>query len=110
MNLERGDVVRSEDPFKRGGDAQRPRLVVNNDDHPFGDEQHIAVAVSTKRYGRSIPLTDDVWCVGGVPVDSFVAPWAVHSPRIEDIVAWQGRVDGAFVDRVVDELFVYVSA
>ena len=48
MQPERGDVVRSVDPFKLGGSRQRPWLIVNNDAHPFGDEQYVAVAVSTR--------------------------------------------------------------
>ncbi|ADQ65975.1 hypothetical protein C499_19382 [Halogeometricum borinquense DSM 11551] len=98
MQPERGDVVRSSDPFKLGDDRQRPWLIVNNSTHPFGDQQYIAVAISTKGYDDSLPLTDDLWEVGGVPRDSFVSPWAVHSPRKEDFVAWQGRLEKAFVD------------
>jgi mRNA-degrading endonuclease toxin of MazEF toxin-antitoxin module len=109
MQPERGDVVRSTDPFKVGANSQRPWLIVNNDTHPFGDEQYIAVAVSTKEYGDSIALGDDVWEVGGVPEESFVSPWAVHSPRIEDLVAWQGRVTDVFVDDVVAELTSYLQ-
>jgi hypothetical protein len=45
------------------------------------------VAISTKEYEDSLPLTADVWEVGGVPRKSFVSPWAVHSPREEDLVA-----------------------
>jgi hypothetical protein len=56
MEPQRGDVVRSTDPFKLGADQQRPWLIVNNNTHPFGDEQHVAVAVSTKRYEVSLPL------------------------------------------------------
>lgn len=108
MQFSRGDVVRSSDPFKRGTDRQRPWLVINTDRHPFADEQHIAVAVTTKRYDDSIALEDAVWEVGGVPEESFVSPWAVHSPRIEDLVAWQGRVVADFVDEVVDEIERYV--
>lgn len=109
MNLARGDVVRSSDPFKVGADRQRPWLVVSADDHPFADEQCIALSVSTKQYGPSIPLTDDVWVVGGVPGESFVAPWSVHSPRTEDVVAWQGRVAESLVDRAVDDLRGFVT-
>lgn len=104
----RGDVVRSSDPFKLGTDRQRPWLVINTDAHPFADEQHVAVAVTTKEYADSLALRDDVWETGGVPKESFVSPWAVHSPRIEDIVAWQGRVTERFVGRVVDTLETYV--
>lgn len=108
MQPTRGDVVRSTDPFKLGEDSQRPWLVVNTDAHPFGDEQLVAVAVSTKSYDESLALAPEVWTTGGVPRESFVSPWAVHSPRVEDLVAWQGRVTEAFVDEVVDELTGYL--
>ena len=55
--------------------------------HPFGDKQFVVVAISTKEYKDSIALEPDVWTVGGVTQESFVSPWAVHSPRIEDLVA-----------------------
>ncbi len=108
MQPTRGDVVRSVDPFKLGSDRQRPWLIVSTDSHPFGDEQYIAVAVSTKAYTDSLALTTDVWTVGGVPRDSFVSPWAIHSPRAEDFVAWQGTVTEAFVQRVVRQLTEYL--
>lgn len=109
MQPERGDVVRSQDPFKLGTDSQRPWLIVSNGSHPFSDEQFLAVAISTKQYERSLSLDPDVWTIGGVPRESFVSPWAVHSPRIEDLVAWQGRVTAEFTDRVVSELESYVE-
>ncbi len=108
MQPERGDIVRSSDPFKLGEKRQRPWLIVNNSSHPFNDEQFLAVAISTKEYERSIAL-DDVWEVGGVPRESFVSPWAVHSPRLEDLVAWQGRVTDEFVGTVVDEIETYIG-
>jgi len=108
MQPERCDVVRSVDPFKLGEDSQRPWLIVSNDSHPFGDEQFVAVAISTKEYGDLISLKPGVWTVGGVPQQSFVSPWAVHSPRVEDLIAWQGRVTDEFVNEVVDELETYL--
>ncbi len=59
MQPELGDVVRSVDPFKLGEDRQRPWLVVNNDLHPFSDEQFVAVAISTKEYEDSIAVKPD---------------------------------------------------
>lgn len=108
MQPERGDVVRSSDPFKLGEDRQRPWLVVNTDSHPFSEEQYLAAAVSTKEYPESIAFQSGVWEEGGVPRESFVSPWAVHSPRREDIVAWQGRVTDDFVGDVVDSLVGYL--
>lgn len=108
MQPERGDVVRSADPFKLGEDSQRPWLLVNNESHPFGDEQFLAVAISTRAHEDSIPLESSVWKTGGVPRESFVSPWAVHSPRIEDLVAWQGTVTTKFVDHVVSTIETYL--
>lgn len=109
MQPERGDVVRSVDPFKLGSDKQRPWLVLSDDRHPFAGEQFIAVAVSRKEYGPSIRLTDEVWETGGVPEESFVAPWSVHSPRSEDLIVWQGRVAETFVNRVIAALRGYLD-
>ena len=109
MELERGDVVRSSDPFKTGNDRQRPWLIVSNRTHPFFGDQYIALAISTKQYDESLELSDDSWEIGGVPETSFVSPWAVHSPRIEDLVKWQGRVSGEFVDQAIDSLLPYLS-
>lgn len=107
MQPERGDVVRSVDPFKLGEETQRPWLIINNSSHPFGAEQHIAVAISTSEHSDSIALDDTIYQTGGVPEQSYASPWAVHSPRTEDLIAWQGRVEEAFVDRVVSELETY---
>ena len=109
MQPERGDVVRSSDPFKLGEDSQRPWLIINNESHPFGDEQYVAVAISTKEYSDSISLQSDVWETGGVPQESFVSPWAIHSPRTEDLITWQGRVTEEFVGTVVKTLETYLQ-
>lgn len=109
MQPKRSDVVRSQDPFKLGTDRQRPWLIVSNDAHPFQGEQYLAVAISTKQYDQSIPLEPAVWEVGGVPRQSFVSPWAVHSPRTEDVLTWQGRVTDEFTDRVVSQLDTYLD-
>ena len=109
MHPEQGDVVRSVDPFKLGENNQRPWLIINNDSHPFSDEQFVAVAISTKEYENSIALEPDIWTVGGVPRQSFVSPWAVHSPRIEDLIVWQGRVTDEFVRDVVAALETYLQ-
>lgn len=66
------------------------------------------MAISRNRYEPSLALTDEVWEVGGVPAELYVAPWSIHSPRIEDVVAWQGRVTEEFVDRTVSELTGYL--
>lgn len=109
MQPSRGDVVRSLDPFKLGTDRQRPWLIINNESHPFDDQQYIAVAISTKPYDDSIALSADCWEVGGVPKQSYISPWAVHSPRTEDFVAWQGTLTESVIQQVVDEINLYLQ-
>ncbi|MFC3477002.1 hypothetical protein [Halobacterium litoreum] len=79
MQPERGDVVRSSDPFKLGEDSQRPWLIVNNESHPFNDEQFLAVAVSTKEYRDSLVMSSDNWDVGVFhSVRSFLRGQSTH--------------------------------
>jgi hypothetical protein len=94
--------------LKLGTDSQRPWLILSDESHPFEDEQYIAVAISTSEYVDSIPLDSEDWVVGGVPRKSFVSPWAVHSPRVKDLVAWQGRVTDALAETVVDDVVSYL--
>lgn len=108
MQPDRGDVVRSSDPFKLGEDGQRPWLIVNNDLHSFADEQYLAVTMSTTELEESIPPRSDNWRTGGVPRGPFVSPWAVRSPRIEDLVGWQGRLTDDFVEDVVETVTTYL--
>lgn len=75
MSHDRGDVVWSDDPFKHGT-AGRPWLVLNDDTHPFGDEQHMAVALSTSGHDAALPIREDDWVEGGTPKRSYVLPWA----------------------------------
>lgn len=92
-----------------GADQQRPWLVINNNAHPFVNQQYIAVAISTKSYADSIPITDEGWAVGGVPRQSYISPWAIHSPRTEDLGAWQGRLTESFVAEVIDAATDYLQ-
>lgn len=80
MTYTRGDVVRSIDPFKLGDDAERYWLISNDDTHPFADEQFIAISLTTKRHEPTLTIPSDAWIDGGLPADSFVSPWALHSP------------------------------
>lgn len=110
MTYRRRDVVWSSDPFKDDPDAGRPWLVVNNDRHPFADEQYVAVALTTSGYDDTLTVPEEAWVEGGTPTRSHVVPWAVHSPDHADVERRQGRLDGTFVERVIDALLTYVEA
>jgi hypothetical protein len=118
-SYQRGDVVWTTDPFKQGVEMERLWLIVSSDAHPFYGEQYIGLGVTTTPRLISHPLRDEYWTAGGTPKPSYVAPWAVHSPRQEDIQPpsnydeidnpWQGTLKQSFVDDVVDELGIYIQ-
>jgi len=107
---ERGAVVRSVDPFKLGADAERYWLVISNDSHPFGDEQVIAVTLTTVAHEPTMAIPDDAWVEGGVPRESVVSPWGVHSFHVETITEQVGRLDESFVADVVAAMIGYVES
>jgi len=96
----RGDVVRSVDLFKLGEAAERFWLILNDEDHPFADEQYIAVAISTSLHEPGLSIPEGAWEDGGLPRASYVSPWALHSPRVEDITERVGKVTPEFCGEV----------
>jgi hypothetical protein len=75
----------------------------------------LGVGVTTTPRLISHLLRDEYWTVGGTPKPTYVAPWAVYSPRQEDIQPpsnydeiddpWQGTLKQSFVD----ELGIYIQ-
>lgn len=109
MSYDRGDVLWSRDPFKDDPDAGRPWLVLNNETHPFREEQSMSVALSTSGYEPALPIEAGDWLDGGLPRRSYALPWAVHSPRHRYVHRRIGRLTVGLVDRVVDALGSYVG-
>lgn len=106
MSYRRGDVVWGPDPFK-SGENPRPWLVLNNDTHPFVDEEYLTVTLTTTPHEAGIPIENSDWVEGGIPRRSYASPWAVASPKHAAIVRRQGRLDEPFVRTVVDALETY---
>ena len=46
MSYQRGEIVWGPDPFK-SGENPRPWLILNNESHPFGDEEYMTVTLTT---------------------------------------------------------------
>lgn len=97
----RGDVVRSLDPFKLGDGAERYWLIISDEKHPFADEQYIAVAITTSHHEPGLEIPDEAWTDDPLPSQSYVSPWALHSPRIEDITDRVGGVGSEFCEAVL---------
>lgn len=109
MAYTRGDVVRSVDPFKLGDDAERYWLIGNGDDHPFSGEQFIGISLTTTPHDPAIAIPDDAWIDGGLPEESFVLPWALHSPRVEDITDRSGVLSPAFCETVLADARAFLA-
>ena len=86
MSYQRGDVVWGPDPFK-SGENPRPWLILNNDTHPFGEEEYMTVTLTTTPHDEGIPLEDTNWVEGGMPRQSYASPWQSRrrsTPRLFD--------------------------
>lgn len=108
MKYERGDVVWADDPFKADPDAGRPFLVVSNDRHPFADEQVAVVALTTTPRDEAVLLVDDAVTIGGLPEESYVAPWLTFTRDERHVERRLARVEQGFVDEIIDELLTYL--
>lgn len=105
----RGDVVRSVDPFKLGEAAERYWLILSDDDHPFADEQYIAVAITTSPHEPGLSIPHEAWEDDGLPRTSYVSPWALHSPRVEDITDRVAMLSSDFCESVLEASREYLS-
>jgi mRNA-degrading endonuclease toxin of MazEF toxin-antitoxin module len=108
MSYRRGDVVWGPDPFK-SGENPRPWLILNNDSHPFGEEEYMTITLTTTSHDEGVPIDDSDWAEGGMPRRSFASPWTVASPKHAALVRRQGRLEESFVRTVVDALQGYLA-
>jgi mRNA-degrading endonuclease toxin of MazEF toxin-antitoxin module len=108
MSYQRGDVVWGPDPFK-SGENPRPWLILNNETHPFGDEQYMTVTLTTTPHDGTVPIEESDWVEGGMPRRSYASPWSVASPKHAALIRRQGRLAESFVRSVVDELVTYLG-
>ncbi|MFO8113900.1 MAG: hypothetical protein R6U01_00855 [Halorubrum sp.] len=63
MTAERGTVVKGPDLFS--DNDFRPYIRINDDTHPFAEEEAVYVAATTTRRSAAIPLTDSDFVAGG---------------------------------------------
>jgi mRNA-degrading endonuclease toxin of MazEF toxin-antitoxin module len=108
-HLERGHVVLAPDPFKPDDDATRPRVVVNNERHPFDKEQYVVMGLTTRTwYEERIPLEPDDYRHRTAPRDSAIVPHAVASLGPVLMTDYVCRIRGEPLDRAVETLVEYL--
>lgn len=103
----RGDVRWGPAPHK-SSPAFRPWLVASTSDHPFADEECIAVALTTTPHDEGIEVPDDAWIAGGSRKRAFASPWYVTTIKKDTFDRHQGTLAASFVDRVATALHEYV--
>ena len=107
--LERGHTVLASDPFKPDGDATRPWVIVNNDRHPFDQEQYIVMALTTQKwYDERVQLTDADYGDRGAPRERSIVPHAVASLAPWLMSDYVCRIRSAPLDVAVDALVAYL--
>jgi mRNA-degrading endonuclease toxin of MazEF toxin-antitoxin module len=87
---ERGAVVKGPDLL--ADNNFRPYVRINDDTHPFADEEAVYVAATTTRRPVAIPLTETDFVAGGLPRETYVNPWTVVTIRHADIHDEEGRL------------------
>jgi hypothetical protein len=87
---ERGTVVKGPDLL--ADNDFRPYVRINDDTHPFADEEAVYVAATTTRRSAAIPLTEEDFVDGGLPRETCVNPWTVVTIRHADVHGDEGRL------------------
>lgn len=109
--LSRGHVVLAPDPFKSDADATRPWVVVNNETHPFDEEQYVVMGLTTRTwYDERVPLTAADYRHRRAPRDSSVVPHAIASLGPAMMTDYVCRVRDEPLDRAVDTLMGYLRS
>ena len=81
---------------------------MNNDAHPFGDEEYMTVTLTTT-HEPAVAIEASDWVEGGMPRQSYASPWSVASPKHAALVRRQGRLEESFVQTVVDAMKTYLE-
>lgn len=98
MTYTRGDVVRGPDVL--GTSPRRPWLCVSDEIHPFSNEEAIYAMVTSVPHQPAIGLEEADFESGGLPRQSFAAPYALTTIKHEDM----GPVDGVLTASKTEEI------
>ena len=107
MSPDRGVVVKGPDLF--ADHDYRPFVRLNDDSHPFGDEEGLYAAVTTTRRPVAVPLTDDDFVSGGLPRESYVNPWTIATIKHADVAEREGRLVSETTDRIAAAAASYLG-
>ncbi|WP_251328248.1 hypothetical protein [Haloplanus pelagicus] len=103
----RGAVVKGPDLL--ADHDYRPYVCLNDDTHPFSDEEGLYAAGTTTPRAVAIPLGEDDFAAGGLPRETYVNPWTVVSIRHADIQKEEGRLVEATTEKIAEEAAKYLG-
>ncbi|MFB6216730.1 MAG: type II toxin-antitoxin system PemK/MazF family toxin [Candidatus Aenigmatarchaeota archaeon] len=75
MKVKQGDVILGPDFI--GGNKRRPFVVINNEEHPFSEEECLVVLITTTERDEAIPLPAEKFESGKLPKESYASPWTI---------------------------------
>lgn len=107
MAYERGAVVKGPDLL--ADHDHRPYVSLNDDTHPFSDEEGLYAGVTTTRRAVAIPLTEEDFVTGGLPRESYVNPWTLTTIRHADIRDEEGRLVDSTTETIAREAAGYLG-
>lgn len=108
-DLDRGHVVLAPDPSRPDDDATRPWVVVNNERHPFDNQQYVVMGLTTRTWfdGR-ISLEKGEYWHRKAPRNSAIVPRAVASLKPALMTDYVCRIRDEPLDRAVETLTEYL--
>ena len=106
MKVSQGDVVIGPDFV--GGNSRRPYIVISNGEHPFSDEEFLAVLVTTTEREEAVPLPEEKFKDGELPKESFASPWTVTTLKTGAVHRKIGGLKGEAVEEISNQVTIYL--
>lgn len=108
MSYQQGAVVVAPDPFNRSG--ERPFVAISNEQHPFHDEEQIAVVVTTTERDDAIPIDNEEFVDGSLPRQSYLSPWNPVTLKDWMVKKHVATVQRSLVETAVSGLNRYIGS
>ena len=102
-SYERGDVLWGDAPHKIDPTANRPWMILTEDQHPFHGEEYIVAGLTRQGHEQSVPITPTDWEIGGAPETTYVSPWYLMTVKHIDFGEYHGRLKESVCAEVTTE-------
>lgn len=107
MKVEQGDVIIGPDFI--GGNQRRPFIVINNENHPFSEEECLVVLVTTTEREEAIPLPKEKFAEGELPKESYASPWTITTLKNSAIQDRLGKLKAETLKEINNKISKYTE-